>query len=86
MKPLLRVECVSKSFGDRRVLSSASLRAVLGEVVVTAHDVPTLLTMAGHISWCTSGTTYELAPPALATAHEAFREESLGSWFSSPVF
>jgi hypothetical protein len=31
------------------------------------------------------GTTYELGPPALATAHEAFREEYPGSWFSSPA-
>lgn len=55
-------------------------------VVVTGHEVPTLLAMADHVSWCTSGTTYEIGPPALATAHEAFREEYLGSWFSSPVF
>jgi hypothetical protein len=37
------------------------------------------------VSWCTSGTTYELGRPALAMAHEAFREAYLGTWFSSPV-
>lgn len=31
-KPILAAECVAKSFGDRRVLSSASLRAVPGQV------------------------------------------------------
>ena len=54
-------------------------------VVVTGHEVPTLHAMADHVSWCTSGTTYELGPPALATVHEAFRDEYLGTWISSPV-
>lgn len=49
-------------------------------VVITGHEVPTLLDAADHISWCTSGTTYELGPPALAVQHRAFRAEYLGSW------
>jgi ABC-type multidrug transport system ATPase subunit len=46
-------------------------------VVITGHEVPTLLHAADHISWCTSGTTYELGPPHLAMQHEAFRREYL---------
>jgi ABC-type multidrug transport system ATPase subunit len=47
-------------------------------VVVTGHEVPTLLDAADHVSWCTSGTTYELGPPELAVEHRAFRAEYLG--------
>jgi ABC-type multidrug transport system ATPase subunit len=47
-------------------------------VVVTGHEVPTLLDAADHVSWCTSGTTYELGPPAAAVHHSAFRTEYLG--------
>lgn len=50
-------------------------------VVITGHEVPTLLDAADHISWCTSGTTYELGPPAVAVQNPAFRQEYLGSWF-----
>lgn len=50
-------------------------------VVITGHEVPTLLDAADHVSWCTSGTTYELGPPSVATAHEAFRREYLGAWY-----
>lgn len=49
-------------------------------VVLTGHEVPTLLDAADHISWCTSGTTYELGPPAVATRHHAFQSEYLGLW------
>jgi ABC-type multidrug transport system ATPase subunit len=44
-------------------------------VVVTGHEVGSLLDVADHITWCTSGTTYELGPPALARSHEGFRRE-----------
>ncbi len=49
-------------------------------VVVTGHEVPTLLAAADHVTWSTSGTTYELGPPASAESHETFRREYLGSW------
>lgn len=52
-------------------------------VVITGHEVPTLLDAADHVSWCTSGTTYELGPPAVAVQHFAFRREYLGSWYHS---
>jgi lipopolysaccharide export system ATP-binding protein len=52
-------------------------------VVITGHEVPTLLDAADHVSWCTGGTTYELGPPAVAVQNPAFRREYLGSWFHS---
>jgi len=50
-------------------------------VVVTGHEVPTLLDAADHVSWCTSGTTYDLGPPSVAVQHDAFRREYLGEWY-----
>ncbi|HWH52532.1 MAG TPA: ABC transporter ATP-binding protein [Gemmatimonadaceae bacterium] len=47
-------------------------------VVLTGHEAPTLLDAADHVTWCTSGTTYELGPPAAAVRHDAFRREYLG--------
>ncbi len=50
-------------------------------VVITGHEVPALLGAAHHVTWCTSGTTYELGSPEMATRHEAFRREYLGAWY-----
>lgn len=47
-------------------------------VVITGHEVPMLLGAADHVTWCTSGTSYELGPPAIAERNEAFRREYLG--------
>lgn len=47
-------------------------------VVITGHEVPSLLAAADHITWCTNGTTYELGSPAQACEHESFRREYLG--------
>jgi ABC-type multidrug transport system ATPase subunit len=47
-------------------------------VVVTGHEVPSLLAAADHVTWCTKGTTYELGPPSQARAHDAFRRGYLG--------
>lgn len=52
-------------------------------VVVTGHEVPTLLDAADHVTWCTSGTTYELGPPAVARGHEAFSRDYLGRTLSA---
>jgi lipopolysaccharide export system ATP-binding protein len=49
-------------------------------VVITGHDVPALLQAAHHVSWCTSGTTYELGPPPVAMRHDGFRRDYLGTW------
>lgn len=59
----------------------ASFRALAADgcaVVVTGHDVEALLDGADHVTWCTSGTTYELGAPAAAREHERFRREYLG--------
>ncbi len=44
-------------------------------VVITGHEVHSLLAVADHVTWCTSGTTYELGAPATALEHEAFQRE-----------
>jgi lipopolysaccharide export system ATP-binding protein len=48
-------------------------------VVVSGNEVATLLHAADHVTWCTSGTTYELGSPSVAMRNEAFRREYLGS-------
>jgi ABC-type lipopolysaccharide export system ATPase subunit len=48
-------------------------------VIVTGHEVPTLLAAADHVTWCTAGTTYELGAPAAAVLHESFRRDYLGA-------
>lgn len=60
---------------------TALLRALAAEgsaVVVTGHEVPSLLAASDHVTWCTDGTTYELGPPNQAATHEAFRRGYLG--------
>ena len=47
-------------------------------VLVTGHEVYTLLDAADHITWCTAGTTYELGHPEAALRDERFRGEYLG--------
>ncbi len=67
---------------DAAVLTEV-LRALAADgvaVLVTGHEVPTLLDAADHITWCTSGTTYELGAPAVAVQHEQFRRDYLGPW------
>jgi len=51
-------------------------------VVVTGHEVPTLLAAAHHVTWCVSGTTYELGAPERATGDDRFRREYLGVSFA----
>lgn len=62
-----------------RVLSE--LAAGGAAVVITGHEVSCLLDAADHVTWCTSGTTYELGSPAVATQHGQFRREYLGAWY-----
>lgn len=62
---------------DHDILSEI-LRSMAAEgcaVVVTGHEVRSLLALADHITWCTSGTTYELGTPAQALEHDAFMRE-----------
>lgn len=60
---------------------AALFRALASEgcaVVLSGHEVPTLLDVADHVTWCTAGTTYELGDPAVARRHDAFRRDYLG--------
>ena len=50
-------------------------------VVVSGHEVPSLLAAADHVTWCTSGTTHELGTRAQAVEHHAFRRDYLGASF-----
>jgi len=64
---------------DHDVLSGI-FRAMAAEgcaVVVTGHEVQALLALADHVTWCTSGTTYELGAREEALAHEVFKREYL---------
>ena len=63
--------------GVLRELSAAGVA-----VVVTGHEVPTLLAAADHVTWCVSGTTYELGAPELAARNERFCREYLGAGFT----
>lgn len=62
-----------------RVLSE--LAAGGAAVVITGHEVSCLLDAADHVTWCTSGRTYELGSPAVAMQHGQFRREYLGAWY-----
>lgn len=53
-------------------------------VVVTGHEVPSLLAAADHVTWCTAGTTIELGSPPQASRHDAFRRDYLGPRFQVP--
>ena len=50
-------------------------------VVVSGHEVPSLLAAADHVTWCTGGTTHELGAPAQACEDEGFRRGYLGPGF-----
>jgi lipopolysaccharide export system ATP-binding protein len=47
-------------------------------VVLSGHEVHTLLDVADHITWCEAGTTQELGGPAQARNHDQFRREYFG--------
>lgn len=47
-------------------------------VIVTGHEVPALLAAVDHVTWCTSGTTYEMGPPFMARTDERFVRDYLG--------
>lgn len=46
-------------------------------ILVTGHEVPTLLDTADDVVWVTAGTTCGLGSPAQALAHDQFRREYL---------
>ena len=47
-------------------------------VVLSGHEVHTLLDVADHVTWCESGTTQELGSPTQAKSHEQLRRGYLG--------
>lgn len=55
------------------------LRSAGTAIVVTGHDTSSLLEASDHVSWCTSGTTYELGHPSTAIHDWRFRDEYLGT-------
>ncbi|MHB8839798.1 MAG: ATP-binding cassette domain-containing protein [Gemmatimonadaceae bacterium] len=65
---------------DAEVLSAIfrELAATGCAVVLSGHEIHTLMAVADHVTWCTSGTTYELGAPREAQQHEQFRREYLG--------
>ena len=55
-------------------------------VVITGHEVPAILSAVHHVTWCTSGTTYEMGPPFMARNDERFMRDylaSAGGWRST---
>jgi ABC-type multidrug transport system ATPase subunit len=65
---------------DAEMLSDV-FRAMVADgcaVVLTGHEVATVMDVATRVVWCTHGTTYELGTPAEASTHEQFRQEYLG--------
>jgi ABC-type multidrug transport system ATPase subunit len=63
---------------DRLTRAFRELTAQGVAVMVTGHEVPMLLDAVDHVTWCTSGTTYELGPPLVARRHETFVRDYLG--------
>lgn len=48
-------------------------------VLLTGHEVDTLLELADDVVWMTAGATHHLGPPDQARQHDQFRREYLGS-------
>ena len=63
---------------DRLTHIFRSMAAEGCAVVVTGHEVPSLLAAADHVTWCTAGTTLELGAPETARGNDAFRRGYLG--------
>jgi ABC-type multidrug transport system ATPase subunit len=47
-------------------------------VLVTGHEVDSLLAIADAVVWMVAGTTHSLGPPEAALLHDQFRREYLG--------
>lgn len=46
-------------------------------IVVTGHEIPTLLPFADEVVWSVAGTTHALGSPAAAREHDGFRRDYL---------
>jgi lipopolysaccharide export system ATP-binding protein len=61
---------------------AAALRAIADTgcaVLVTGHEVSTLLDLADDVVWMTAGTTHALGPPAEAVKNGSFMRDYLGA-------
>lgn len=54
-------------------------------IVVTGHQVSTLLSIAHQVTWCVDGTTHDLGPPTVALEHVSFRRDYIGPSHHSPA-
>jgi ABC-type multidrug transport system ATPase subunit len=65
---------------DAEVLSAVFRHLAAGgcAVVVSGHEVASLMDVANNVVWCTDGTTCVLGPPAVARADWRFRQGYLG--------
>ena len=82
--------CPSPSYADEpfidlapqdSALISQILRSLAQDgcaIIVTGHEVDTLLDLADDIIWMTAGTTHVLGSPDEARQHDQFRREYLG--------
>jgi ABC-type multidrug transport system ATPase subunit len=70
---------------DAEVLQQAFRGLASGgcAVVITGHELPTLLACSDHITWCVAGTTHELGRPAEAMRHDPFAREYVGKSVAS---
>jgi len=47
-------------------------------VIMTGHEIHTVLDAVDHVTWCTDGTTYSLGPPAAALRDPRFQRDYMG--------
>ena len=62
-------------------LIAGALRGLAAQgcgILLTGHDVDTVLAVSDDVVWMTAGTTHGLGTPADALAHDQFRREYLG--------
>ncbi|HEX6588738.1 MAG TPA: ATP-binding cassette domain-containing protein [Longimicrobiales bacterium] len=67
-----------------RELISTTLRQIAAAgcgILLTGHDVESVLEISDDVIWMTAGTTHGIGTPADAVAHEQFRREYLGPKF-----
>jgi len=83
---------VDEPFRGLDPITAASIRESLRDlaatgaaIVVTGHELQTIITFATAITWVVAGTTYHLGTPATAVQHVEFSREYLGSGVVHPV-
>lgn len=74
-EPLAGIGPVDAEVVGRAIRALADAGAA---VVVTGHEVASLLDLADEAVWMVAGTTHGLGAPSQAAAHEQFRREYLG--------